>query len=425
MVKLICSIDLAAMEPNRLNREELEYELSVRGTENTHILTIPVMRSELSRKLKKEELGFIEDRSNTPRDPAKEIEVCNQKIIEMQQLSDEYINSNEYKKIFSKLLHVNGRLARITSDKEEITDRIVQLQKEISKFEENLVEKYDQIEEAVFQGTDTPVVSQNSIKPSKQIPVSQWKISFSGDYNGPSVNAFLEQVNEYSISRNVSKSDLCNSAVELLTGRALIWYRSVRSQIKSWDEFVRLLRAEYEPHDYELELWDEIRSRTQGPDETVSSYFACMINLFARLPMEPSERQKLQVLQRNIAPDFIRGLGLIKVETVEELRGLCKQLESNRIIAEKFKPPPSNRRNLLEPDLAYQSRSRTTAAHTSEVQSTIRTNPTSNQRCWNCQAAGHYYTNCRRPRNKFCYGCGTRNHTKSTCPKCKSSRKGN
>ncbi|GLV34058.1 hypothetical protein CBL_05078 [Carabus blaptoides fortunei] len=128
------------------------------------------MRSELSRKIKKEELGHIEDRSTSPRDPASEIDVCKLKIIEMQQLSVEYENSNEYRKIFSKLLHVNARLAKITSDEAVIKDKIVQLQKEILNFEDILVKKYDQIEEASPQGTDNPVANRNFIKPSKQIP---------------------------------------------------------------------------------------------------------------------------------------------------------------------------------------------------------------------------------------------------------------
>jgi hypothetical protein len=121
---------------------------------------------------------------------------------------------------------------------------------------------------------------------TQQIPVCKWGITFSGKVLEMSVNSFLERVEEYRVARGVSTHELLASAIDLLEGPALIWYRSVRSTVHSWEEFVRLIRLEYLPFDYEHELWSEIRHRVQGAEESVGAYFACMINLFNRLPVQ-------------------------------------------------------------------------------------------------------------------------------------------
>lgn len=413
------------MEPNRLSRDELEYELSVRGIPNTRILNIPIMRQELTKRLKKETLGDIEDQSNVHRGPAEEIAICTDKLKTLAKMLSEVTENTfslEYRKITSKLLHISGRLARIDSDDVEIKGSIKQLELQMAIFEESLIEMFD-ANELKKEASSTPPTSapaststDTSINRT-QIPVSKWDLSFNGDNNNLSVNAFLERVEEYSIARNVSKSELCNSVVELLKDRALVWYRSIKSKIHSWDEFVLLLRQEYEPHDYEIELWDEIRNRTQGPDETVGTYFACMVNLFSRLPTVVSEAQRLQVLRRNIAPYYIRAVGLTPINSVDELRSVCKQLETNRLMAEKFQPPPVNRRNLLEPDLSYQGRSRTSNVNVSEIR-TSRNDTRTDARCWNCNSPDHRHRDCTRARKRFCYGCGLDNQTKTTCPRC-------
>ncbi|GLV49471.1 hypothetical protein CBL_21335, partial [Carabus blaptoides fortunei] len=129
------------MEPNRLSREELEYELSVRGIPNTRILNIPVMRQELTKLLKKEILGTIINNSDVQRLPAEEITICTNKLKSIQKILSEATEdtfNTEYRKISSRLLHLSGRLARISSDDVEVTASQKQLELQIVIFEEEL-----------------------------------------------------------------------------------------------------------------------------------------------------------------------------------------------------------------------------------------------------------------------------------------------
>jgi hypothetical protein len=50
-------------------------------------------------------------------------------------------------------------------------------------------------------------------------------IAFSGKVSEMSINSFLERVEEYRVARGVSTQELLVSAVDLLEGPTLIWYR--------------------------------------------------------------------------------------------------------------------------------------------------------------------------------------------------------
>lgn len=54
---------------------------------------------------------------------------------------------------------------------------------------------------------------------------------------------FLQRVG-YKIFRNVSSSELFNSAVKLFVGLALTWFRSVLDEVHTWEELVLALKAQ-------------------------------------------------------------------------------------------------------------------------------------------------------------------------------------
>lgn len=81
--------------------------------------------------------------------------------------------------------------------------------------------------------------SHNDIVHSPKVrykPVSKWNIKFSGEMKieNFSLSAFLERVEETRIARNVTEQDLFNSAIDLFSGKALIWYRSIRKTVRDW-----------------------------------------------------------------------------------------------------------------------------------------------------------------------------------------------
>lgn len=86
-----------------------------------------------------------------------------------------------------------------------------------------------------------------------------------------------------------------DSAVDLFKGKALIWYWSICPLVSSWNDLSIKLKREFQPFDYDILLWEEIKRRTQGKDETIGVYVAVTENLFKRLGAPVSETAKLAI----------------------------------------------------------------------------------------------------------------------------------
>lgn len=257
----------------------------------------------------------------------------------------------------------------------------------------------------------------------RSINVSSWNLYFNGESG--SVLEFLQRVEEYSLSRCVSKDRLFRAAPELLRGTALNWFRS--ENIQNWDELVEKLKAYFLPYDYEFSLNEEIRKRSQGPYEKVIVYIASMQNLFNRLTNKPSERTRVALIRRNLLPHIQNALALQNIDTVEQLTRFCRSIEETSLRAQQYCPPSTNYRSLLEPQLAYRKPSGTTqvslisedARTMSPIASVERANMP--KPCWNCGTTGHTFRKCSAPRRKFCYKCGYSNVMVKDCPKCQGN----
>lgn len=226
---------------------------------------------------------------------------------------------------------------------------------------------------------------------------------------------------------------MLKSAVDLFEGKALIWYRAVKSSLVDWDCFVDSIRAEFEPIDYDEKLLDEIRRRTQGKDEPIGIYLVTMKSLFERCKSPPPEERQLRIILRNIQPFFQAQLALVEVKSYVELRKLCRQLEERRESVEAFQPPVRKSQGCLEPDLAYTG----IEEGVSEVQirdcdSKEQSNSSSRKVsfnsskvvCFNCNMPGHKSIGCAAPKQRRCFKCNNPGYTVKTCPKCSFSGNG-
>ena len=104
------------MEVNRLLGDELSYELTIRGLPSEG--TVAEKRSTLRGLLRCERSGFSTNVSNSDLNSESELDICDNKL---QQLASDIDNfdlsnrTNEYARIYSRLLHINGRLSRLVN----------------------------------------------------------------------------------------------------------------------------------------------------------------------------------------------------------------------------------------------------------------------------------------------------------------------
>lgn len=255
------------------------------------------------------------------------------------------------------------------------------------------------------------------------INVSSWNLHFNGESG--SVLEFLQRVEEFRLSRGVSKDQLFRAAPELLRGTALNWLRS--ENIQSWDELVEKLKAYFLPYDYEFSLSEEIRKRSQGPQEKVIVYIASMQNLFNRLTNKPNEETRVTLIRRNLLPHIQTALALQTIDTVEQLTRFCRSVEETALRAYQYCPPSTNYRSLLEPQLAYhKSPTGNQASGISDVSGNIPPiapveSSNFQKPCWNCGSTGHSFRKCSAPRRKFCFKCGFKNVMIKDCPRCQGN----
>lgn len=352
---LFCAImSSLKLDCDRLNKDELVYELKIRGLFD--VGNVQEMRSCLRKILKMEQTGETLTYPKYDLDCVEEFQTIDEKIQEVKAMISGLNTgptSGPYKKIEAKIAHLVKRIDR-TISKDEATAKqrsqlfaqILDLSSALEKRLEELVNADISIIDAGLSDVNLASIDQQDFtstrisspanehhSPSiKSIPVVKWNLTFSGDLKEMSVSAFLERIEELCIARHVSKRELFDSAIDLFRGQALIWFRANRTEFANWDSLSKELKKQFQPHDYDERLFDEIKRRTQGRDEPIGIYLAVMTNLFSRLSFRAPEATRLKILMKNIDPFFQLNLGLTEITSVDDLKKMCARLEEKSAV---------------------------------------------------------------------------------------------
>lgn len=446
----------------KLRKDEVQHELKVRG------LTTDGDLYELKKRL---QLAYsdktpIDNEAVKKLDHGLELENCEEKYSDLVELVDAFDSSAktyEYLRLEARSSHLLTRLQLIDDIKEDI-DLDETLKNRLSSLIEKIKVMKEQLEKKICKTPDVyhtdqpqfPIPTEDNItlkvpilripessskkaqeenlvqsesenqKVSsresdfyrKSVPVYKWNLKFDGIQN-LSIGSFLERVEELRISRGISEKELLESAVDLFSGSALVWHRSNRQRIKSWQQMKTELRAVFQNPDYDHLLLKEILNRTQGEHENIDLYLAAMDGLYSRLTEKISEEKQLSQILKNLNNYLQDKLCMFNINSLEELRNLARRAELGRIRSATQHPPP--RPNLvLEPDLAYTGhRRQPTSQYVSAVNSVDQPRKY-DRKCWNCNEEGHLSMHCEKPKKLHCYGCGTPNIRKSDCQRCNS-----
>ena len=468
------------MNSHYLRRTEIVYELKIRGIATDG--NVDVLRKKLTSCFSKN----VEVNSEivAKLDSAEEVEICEEKLSDLEELVNEYEGNtmdNEYRRINARLLHWHGRVERIpvpTSSDSDFIERHGKLlgkiktlmdcfcelegpSKKLGDIEDECL-SVDSLEGAsevslrqqmtridinekppmqttrsapkevmkprtsIPTGTDQPLKGQREVGGfvTKPVPVHKWGLKFNGD-GSQSVSSFIERAEELSRARGISLQELYESAVDLFSGAALIWYRSACQRISSWEELKKELKLVFQSADYDDRLLLEILNRTQGESESLDLYLAAMDGLFRRLSSPVPDEAKLQRILRNVNTYLQDKLCMFEIKSIDELRHLGRKAELGKIRSSNHHPP-SRPVRVLEPDLAWNpSRQKAnngnvdSISHNGDLQ-------TPNQilrrplLCWNCGKEGHTHRTCQEKKKLFCYGCGESGTKKDACNKCMS-----
>lgn len=259
----------------------------------------------------------------------------------------------------------------------------------------------------------------------KIVPPHKWDLKkFSGDSKGMSVTAFFERVEELRVARNVPKAMLLDTGVDLFADKAYQFYKDCRTRLSSWDELVEEFRTEYLTAHHLDALFEELQKRTQHPSESIGVYLAVMTSYFNRLRCSMSEDAKLKVIMRNLHPFYLDRLRDPPPSTIAELREQCRKMEDRRDLINNYVEPSTRRAGIMERDLAYVGDEED--SRISEVASTQAV-PSPNSRsvvCFRCKQPGHRAIGCALPRPIKCFKCQREGFTVRNCPNCNKGNDG-
>lgn len=341
-----------------LNKNELSYEVLIRGEEPAStVLKLRNQVNKLTALFPSEDIQ--ESGIESEADYEGVLLSYKELVMRIKSLQDKY-ESNLFERTKALAHHVYYRIYRM--DKTGIAEKFAKLLREFND-QYAVLSKLARINAS---STTTSCVEQTNVGQSLSI-VAPTCSSSNGErshisdlqklkFNGKScVHVFIQRVNEFCMSRNISHTKLLTYGIELFTDQALHWYRSVKDKVDSWDDLTKLLVADFSQFDYDYRLVSEIRSRTQGDTENIVIYLAIMSELFSRLAKPISEAEKLEVLLHNIRPCYANvlvshGSG---IDSIDTLRSLCRNYEKIQALSAQFREPPRVTTETLAPDLAF------------------------------------------------------------------------
>lgn len=456
------------MSVDQLHKDELLFELAIRGQKCHAKTNVDKLKKDLKALMAKEGTG-VPPGLEIEVDPSLELDVIESKIDVLEDLVENIRDATDTRKVprFKALKdHVRSRIHFVLPYCESKAQRdlmrahLKNLKEVVKEFKEKGegkslfdVKSVTTIPETVKDDSEKEKSKKESRKErdseeereeekdrkegpvkNKVLDFHKWNLKFSGAKD-KSVLSFIMDAEEKAAYRGVGQEQLLLGATEFFEGYAKNWFRTVQNRIDSWAELKIALRVEFLPMDYMENLWEEVRNRKQGPEETMGVYITNMLALFGRMELvdkEIKDELKLNIISKNLAPFYLERLALVDVLSIDKLKSLGRQLEVGKDRIERYEGGKGRPRP-TEPEFAYKGKKVTVNALASPTPSTPSTpspqskGPTgpSPSRppgpCWKCGVPGHRFADCKAPSTgKFCYGCGRKDTIKRDCPKCGS-----
>lgn len=256
--------------------------------------------------------------------------------------------------------------------------------------------------------------------PEKSYNLNSLNLKFKGD---TCVRAFLTRLQELYVARKIPKEYVFKGFPDLVEGPALYWYRANKHKFSQLDELLSALQSDFDLPDFDYRLLQEIRSRTQAKDETLVVFLSTVIGMMSRLSTQLPESEKLDIVLRNIRPEYSRELALIDVQSIDHLQELGKKLELCKARIANFSEP-SVSKDSVAPDFNYKIKPPTSHVKTSSIQSdtTPKPNNAVSRFCLRCGMSNHPTSRCCNSREIMCFKCGLPRVKTPDCPRCNPSK---
>lgn len=118
---------------------------------------------------------------------------------------------------------------------------------------------------------------------------------FAGD-NGVHPEDWLQAVNTYRSSLNLTDKQIINELPHFLTKEPGKWFKALSSHVVSWSQFCQLFRTVFLPSDNQERILRGILDRIQAPDEPLPTFVTHMLSEFHKLKSPPPEKEQIELI---------------------------------------------------------------------------------------------------------------------------------
>jgi hypothetical protein len=411
--------------PDCLSREELSYELAVRGVKVTDTDSAESLASNLKGFFSMERDGVWFE-IDAVLNPDAELERCSLILEGVRELLTRVLDEPNLRVIASKLAHLRKRLSRVTVEPGAQAEQKEKLSVGTEKAVESFIPRAKYLTGThhtslllghgnFLPATSTPQpgpvddpLTFRSYRNAAQ-EIGSWGITFGGDRKDDlAVFDFIVRINEKCDSLDLPHDALRRHAKLLFKGEALIWFRMIESSVSSWTDICDRLKEEFLPIGYYNTARDKLLNYRQTAGQTIGMFLAKFDQLEGYLPRPLPFEEKMAAIRRNILPYYQDRLWDKEIVSPDELYRLCRRLDATRFNIDQH---------------AATQRNTKTATNRAEKATPTPDDASSRSRdvfCPRCKNTGHDVRYCpSRPEIK-CFGCGKPGYKNFNCPTCKS-----
>lgn len=329
----------SAIKIDYLLKEELKHEL-----DTLHIPYDSQDSVDVLRKLLRQTRSLVRRGSIKPSpqgfegDNQQELTTCKRRIEELKTASAGGIGLTEAQRerLVARANYYLGRIARIPDETTAVNELQGCLVSCLSKLNPDVDSSVSEDED--YRSPERPE-PRPVCRAEPRINLSSLNLRFKGD---TCVRAFITRLNELRQAREIPERVIFNGFPDILDGPALFWYRANKDSFTSYEGLLAALKADFDIPDFDFRLLSEIRARTQARHESIVVFLSVMGGLFSRLTKPMSEEDRLDILVRNIRPEYGRNLALVDINSVAELKAVCMRLELANVRASNFSEPSTS-----------------------------------------------------------------------------------
>lgn len=160
---------------------------------------------------------------------------------------------------------------------------------------------------------------------------SNCPVRFSGQRDHDAVDEFIHAVETYKEVEGISDKDALKGLPLLFNNIAVIWWKGVRRDAKTWPEALQLLRDHFSPTKPSYQLYMEIFETKQGTTEALDTFVCKQRALLAKLPEgRHDEETELDFIYGLMQPKYRESIPRHEIKTFRELLDRGRAMERTK-----------------------------------------------------------------------------------------------